>query len=66
MALSRATSLKTLEVYNFAAHRVVAHPEVLAWMREQEGRPAAISEADSYDYDAYMDEDWAMAAYHGP
>ncbi|VDC01939.1 unnamed protein product [Peniophora sp. CBMAI 1063] len=66
VALSRATNLKTLEVYNFAAHRVVAHPRVLAWMRAQKGRPAVHADSDSYDYDAFMDCEEAMLAYHGP
>lgn len=67
VALSRATSLKTLEVYNFAAHRVVAHPRVLQWMQAQGGLPVTVAAAEeSYDYDAFMDDDEAMAAYHGP
>jgi ATP-dependent DNA helicase PIF1 len=36
VALSRATSLETLELQNFRAAGVLAHPKVIAWAAELE------------------------------
>ncbi|GJE87832.1 ATP-dependent DNA helicase PIF1 [Phanerochaete sordida] len=41
VALSRATSLDTLEVVNFEVGKIKVHPNVRAWMRLHEGRQVA-------------------------
>ena len=74
VALSRATQLETLEVRNFDASKVKAHPRVIEWMRQymKQSKPAAPSPFSSYstmdeeeeDDFAYMDEEEAISAYY--
>ncbi|OBZ79224.1 ATP-dependent DNA helicase PIF1 [Grifola frondosa] len=41
VALSRATCMEGLQVLHFDPGRVVAHPRVIAWMKEQTGQDSA-------------------------
>jgi len=56
VALSRATSLETLEVVNFKPSKVMAHPRVIAWSKTlYEHERAHIPEEDEVDYDLKLE-----------
>jgi len=61
VALSRATSMKTLEVLNFQPTKVMAHPRVLAWQRgfERDGIHCLDDELGDE-----MDNEEAMMSYY--
>jgi len=53
VAISRATTVEQLQVINFDAAKVQAHPRVLEWYHAQ-----------SSSVDSDMDNEEAMAAYY--
>jgi len=55
VAVSRATTMENLEILNFHASKVTAHPRVLKWYAESD-RYRRVEEE--------MDLDEAMEAYH--
>ncbi|TFY83127.1 hypothetical protein EWM64_g883 [Hericium alpestre] len=59
VALSRATSMETLEVLYFDPAKVVAHPRVIQWHRE-------LTEGRHYDddFDEEMDNEEALQSYY--
>jgi len=62
VALSRATSMKTLEVLNFHPHKVMAHPRVLAWHKQYEQDSDDMYARD--DLSEEMDNYEAIVNYH--
>jgi len=56
VALSRATSLGSLEVYNFDPGKIMAHPRVLAWMDKINSQKCTNME-DEMDFNTTVDED---------
>ncbi|EFI28655.1 DNA repair and recombination protein pif1 [Coprinopsis cinerea okayama7 len=63
VALSRATSMDHLQVLNFEASKVEAHPLVLHWYRTKAGSPASLRD-EFDDFDDEMDSEEAMQAYY--
>jgi len=65
VALSRATTMDTLEVLNFQPSKVMAHPRVLAWqatwMKDQESESCS---SGTQDEDTDMDCDEAVERSH--
>ncbi|KAF5377180.1 hypothetical protein D9615_006334 [Tricholomella constricta] len=66
VALSRATSLEQLQVLNFDASKVEAHPRVLEWHFGSKGLPAALGNdvIELFDSDEEVDNEMAMSAYY--
>ncbi|KAG9223170.1 hypothetical protein CCMSSC00406_0000141 [Pleurotus cornucopiae] len=62
VALSRATNMDHLQVLNFDASQVVAHPRVISWYQDLELKHEAFH-VDEFDEDE-MDDEEAIAAYH--
>lgn len=62
VALSRATNMDHLQVLNFDASKVVAHPRVISWYQDLELKHEAFH-VDEFDEDE-MDDEEAIAAYH--
>lgn len=61
VALSRATCLEGLEVQNFHPHKIMAHPRVLTFYEELEGRgqqsqPEPFDEFDEFEFPDLGDE----------
>ncbi|TFY70117.1 hypothetical protein EVJ58_g60 [Rhodofomes roseus] len=57
VALSRATSMNTLEVHGFDPTKVVAHPRVLQWMSQMTGVDPRLQEEEEPEEDReYWDE----------
>jgi len=59
VALSRATTMDTLQVLNFDAARVVAHPRVLAWHEENLEK-----RRQQQEFEDEMDAEAAVKGYH--
>ncbi|KAL4268423.1 ATP-dependent DNA helicase PIF1 [Pleurotus pulmonarius] len=61
VALSRATNMDHLQVLNFNASKVVAHPRVISWYQDLELKHEAFH-VDEFEDE--MDDEEAIAAYH--
>jgi len=58
VALSRATSIETLQVINFDAAKVTAHPAVISWNEE-----IVRLQRERQEFQEEMDQDEAVMSY---